>query len=397
MLLFNHIRLDSSVRPSRGIFYSLALFSWSATLLGIAVYTYFNPDNHTVYPDYSNAAKNWWLRQNIYDNIHYRYSPLFAIAMTPFAILPEPIGGVLWKLFNALFYATGLWAWGRKVLPENLDTERVAIFFLLALPTSLISIYNGQANLFMLGALLWGVACAVGRRWLLAGSWLAVATLVKAYPLALAMLLMALYPLQFTVPFVVALGAGLSLPLLIGPQPYSFAQSSLWLEILFNTAGVRPEKYRSFDQLWRIYYEPMSPYAYMALEVLAGAAVLGLCLWQARQGLDRRALMTSVFAWFACWVLLFGPTTEEATYAVITPAIAWSLLEVFGRPNSRRARCLLLASMAMMGPLATDLFGTAARVFATMKGCLPVGALVYLGYLLARELGKMREREAVVG
>lgn len=392
MSFSNHIRFDSSARSPQGIFYSLALFSWSATLLGIAVSTYLNPDIHTVYPDYSGAARNWWLRQNIYDNIRYRYSPLFAIAMTPFVALPEPVGGFLWKMFNAGFYVTGLWAWARRVVPARLDADRLGLFFLFALPTSLISMYNGQANLVMLGALLWGLAFAVSQRWVLAAGWIAIATLIKAYPLALALLLTALYPLQFAAPFVAALGAGFLLPLAASPLSHAFAQSSTWLVVLFNTAGVRPEKYRSIDQLWRIFYQPMSPHAYLVMGIVAGAVVLGLCLLRARRETDRRGLVTSVYMWFACWLVLFGPTTEEATYAVVTPAVAWSLFLAFTRPTSRGVRWLLLSSMFMMGPLATDLVGPTVRLFATLNGCLPLGALLFLGYLLTREAHPMREK-----
>ncbi len=49
MPLFNHIRLDSSARPSGGNFYSPAVFYWSAILPAGAVYTYLNSGIHSVY------------------------------------------------------------------------------------------------------------------------------------------------------------------------------------------------------------------------------------------------------------------------------------------------------------------------------------------------------------
>jgi hypothetical protein len=106
--------------------------------------------------------------------------------------------------------------------------------------------------------------------------------------------------------------------------------------------------------------------------------------------------MTWIFMGFACWTVLFGPTTEAATYAVIAPAIAWCVLDAFSRPTSRTTRSLLMASLLMMGPLATDLFGSATRVFATSKGCLPLGALLFLGYLLAEAVRWRRSREISV-
>jgi hypothetical protein len=316
--------------------------------------------------------------------------------MTPFAVSPEPAGGILWKVFNCLFYAAGLWWWVHRVLPARFDSRRLGIFFLLALPCSLISMYNGQANLLMIGAILFGLASAVDQRWNLAAVWIALATLVKAYPLAIGLLLAALHPVQFAGRFATALGLGFLLPIAIRPYPASFQQLSTWLSVLYDTSGVRPEKYRSIDQLWRVYYEPLSPHAYFVLGLFAGLAVLALCLFLARQRMERRRLLTWVFMGFACWTVVFGPTTEAATYAVIAPAIAWCVLDAFSRPTSWATRSLLVASLLMMGPLATDLFGSAARVFATSKGCLPLGALLFLGYLLAEAIRWRRSREIAV-
>jgi hypothetical protein len=317
--------------------------------------------------------------------------------MTLFAVWPEPAGGILWKVFNCLFYAAGLWRWARRVLPARFDSHRVGIFFLLALPNSLISMYNGQANLLMTGAILFGLASAVDRRWNLAAAWIALATLVKAYPLAIGLLLAALYPVQFAGRFATALALGFLLPMAMPPYPASFQQSPTWLAMLYDTSGVRPEKYRSIDQLWRVYYEPLSPHAYLVLGLLAGLAVLALGLFFARQRMEPRKLMTWIFIGFACWTVLFGPTTEAATYAIVAPAIAWCLMDAFSRPTSWATRSLLLASLLMMGPLATDFFGSAVRLFVTSRGGLPLGALLFLGYLLAEAARWRPEKETAVG
>ena len=63
----------------------------------------------------------------------------------------------------------------------------VAILSLLALPVSLHSLYIGQANLLMIGCILFGLAAIPDGRWNRASSWLAAATLIKGYPLALAL------------------------------------------------------------------------------------------------------------------------------------------------------------------------------------------------------------------
>jgi hypothetical protein len=208
------------------------------------------------------------------------------------------------------------------------------------------------------------------------------------------LLLAALYPAQFAGRFAAALGLGFLLPMAIPPYPASLRQSPTWLAVLHDTAGIRPEKYRSIDQLWRVYYEPLSPHAYLVIGLLAGLAVLALCWFFARRRMEPRRLMTWIFMGFACWTVLFGPTTEAATYVVVAPAIAWCVLDAFGRRDSQAAQALLVASMLMMGPLATDLFGSATRVFATSKGVLPLGGLLFLGYLAAEAI-RWRRNEAI--
>lgn len=360
-----------------------AAWIWAALVVGIAAYTYAYPRTHSVYPVYAGAAKRWWAGQNLYEDPKYRYSPLFAVAMTPFAALPERWGGALWKTANSLAYGAGLWAWARGVLPVPLSAAQTAALLLLALPTSLTSMHDGQANLVMVGAMLLGLSGAVVGRWNRAAGWLAFATVIKGYPLALPLLLVPLYPRQLGFRFAGALGLCLLLPFAAQRPSIAAAQSSTWVTVLRETVHIRPAKYRSVDQLWRIYDHPLSPQAYAALGLFAGAAVLVLCLLQARRTTAPRELLTRAFMLCAAWVILFGPTTEEATYAVIAPAIAWALVDAFRRPPGRGTRTLLIASLFLMGPLGTDTFGTAVRLFATGHGSLPLGGLLFLGYLLA--------------
>jgi hypothetical protein len=353
-------------------------------VIAIAAYTYAYPRTHSVYPTYAAAATRWWAGQNLYDEPGYRYGPLFAIAMTPFALLPEAWGGALWKTLNSLTYAAGLWAWARRVLPVSLTGSQVAALFLLALPTSLMSMHNGQANLVMVGAMLLGLAGAVAGHWIRAAGWLALATVIKGYPLALPLLLVFLYPLRFGPRFAAALGLSILLPFATRPPGIAAAQSRAWMAHLRGGLGERPARFRSIDQLWRIYGHPLSPEAYAALGLFAGAAVLALCLLHARRTTEPREVLTRAFMLFAAWVILFGPTTEEATYVVIAPAIAWALVDAFRRPAGRGTRLLLIASLLLMGPLGTDTFGTAVRLFATGHGSLPFGGLLFFTYLLAQ-------------
>src|SRR6516165_4982665 len=202
------------VRPWR--YPVLNFLVWGGLLLGGFIHAHAYPAVHTVYGVYAAAARNWWAGHDIYVRTidYFRYSPLAAIAFSPFAWLPDSWGCPLWKVANGLFFVFALFFWARHALPACLTTKHLCLLFLLVLPLILHSLYIGQANLIMVGALMLGMATAARERWNKAAGWVAVATLIKAYPLVLGLLLLALFPRRFGPRYLLALLAGLGLPFL---------------------------------------------------------------------------------------------------------------------------------------------------------------------------------------
>lgn len=364
----------------------LAALSWGLLSLGIAVHAAFYPQAHTVYDVYSRAAHDWWAGRDMYvtEIEHYRYSPLFAIAVTPFAVLPDACGTPLWKLANIALYAFAIWRFARVVLPQRTTAAQIGALFLLVLPLSAHSMQIGQANLLMLGSCLLGVAACAEERWNQAAFWLAAATLTKGYPLALGLLLAGLYPRRLGCRLAAALALGLVLPFLTAPPSIVIAENVSWYGHLRDSTVIMRERLRSMDHLFEVFHQPLAPHTFALLGVISGGVVFGLCLFEAWRGAAVRPLLTRVFQLFAIWAMLFGPATESCTYIVVAPAIAWSLIGAFCSGGSRLARLQLIASLVMMGPLVTDLFPRVIRDFASTHGSQPLGALLYLGYLLGQ-------------
>ena len=148
------------IPPRRWDWLLLAAGIWSVLLLVLAIHGFVRPHSHTVYTIYAAASRKWWIGQNMYafDEEYYRYSPLFAILISPIAVLPAQLGTPVWKVVNCLFYAAGISAWARQVVPATLTRNQKAILFVLVLPVSLNSMYIGQANVVMLAAILLGLA-----------------------------------------------------------------------------------------------------------------------------------------------------------------------------------------------------------------------------------------------
>src|SRR5438309_4711086 len=145
----------------------VAVLVWGTILLGVAVHGYLHPQAHTVFDVYRDAARRWWTGQDMYEPGReiYRYSPFFAVAVWPFAMLPDAWGNALWKVFNAVVFAAGFASWGARVLPGRLTASQIAILFLLVLPLAMHSLYNGQANMLMVGAALLCLSAIVQEQW----------------------------------------------------------------------------------------------------------------------------------------------------------------------------------------------------------------------------------------
>jgi hypothetical protein len=232
----------------------------------------------------------------------------------------------------------------------------------------------------------------VREHWNRAALWLTLAVLIKGYPLALALLLCALYPRRFAPRFGLCLAAGLLLPFATQAPATVTEQYASWFRHMADSTSLMRERQRSLDFLLFRYGYPISPRLFMLLGLATGAGVLGLSLLWVRRLRDPRALLTRVFLLFATWVVLCGPTTESCTYVIMAPAIAWALVEAYER--GEWVGCAVLAlSLFLMGPSTTDLVGATLRHCAYLYAAQPLGALLFLAHLLTRP----RSAPAAVG
>jgi hypothetical protein len=359
---------------------------WGAAILGVVAHASVFPHTHTLFDLYALGSRRWWAGQPIYlepltSLFIYRYSPLFAVAITPFARLPEHVGSAAWKLTNALVYLAGLRLWIGAAAPRTPSPTVTGVFLVLTLALSAISLYDGQANLMLVGFAMAAIAMGARQRWRIAGGLVALATLIKAYPVALALLLAPLSG-AFLVSFAVAFGAGLLLPLVCQQPAFAIDQTFTWFRLLAETGGVRQVSSQSIDLLWTMTGRSVLPRAYNVLSALAGAAALALFV-RLRNSADRRALLFEIYAAFALWVALFGPTSEPSTFVVLAPVAAWCTADAFDRNRPRAWRALLVASLMLLGPLATTLFGAGVQLWAGAHGCLSIGSAALGAYVVS--------------
>ena len=130
---------------------------------------------------------------------------------------------------------------------------------------------------------------------------------------------------------------------------------------------------------------------YLALQVLGGGAIVGMCILLRHRGARMRLVLDYAFSATMCWFMLLGPATEKATYVLVAPSLIWTLLAAV----QQHRRVLITASalangLALLSLLPIDLRDQTVPIW---RWCLlPYSSLV-LGVTIAiRGFGDLQRR-----
>jgi hypothetical protein len=318
-----------------------AVAAWVVFLLVTCARPLFKPTSGTVFVTYATAGREFDAGRKLYDVWHpytdnFRYSPLVAAGFVPFTHLPLGVGGALWRVLAAAVFLTGLLAWARRVAPD-VPLGKVFVF---ALPLSVGSLSNGQANTHVLGLMLWAAVLASGGRWPLAAGLVAAAALFKGYPLALGLLLAVAAPVRFGLPLAVAIAAGLGLPYLLQSPEYVGSQYDYWLANLSRDDRTTLPPHAGYQDVHMLFkvagvYLPLG--TYRPVQAAAGAVAAAVVVWQLWRGVGRERVALNALVVGLCWMVLFGPSTESSTFILMAPLMARELADRAGRPGWSRA------------------------------------------------------------
>ncbi|GAA3939107.1 glycosyltransferase family 87 protein [Hymenobacter algoricola] len=132
-------------------------------------------------------GKNLYLPYPEYYDDTYKYSPVFALFMAPFALMPNWLGLLAWNaLNNAVFYTAG-----RRLFP---DVRRQLLFLLLCLIDMMTALHNSQANCLLVGLMLWTFINLENQKYGWAALCVALAALIKVYGIGIGLIFL-FYPL----------------------------------------------------------------------------------------------------------------------------------------------------------------------------------------------------------
>lgn len=368
-----------------------AIALWSAVLLFVCVRVFVAPANRTVYPIFTGSAQLWWNGDDLYEPFRpmtvqdgYRYSPTFAILFTPLALIPDSIGGVIWRVFSTAAFLQALAWMAVRVLPWQVDRKQFAWLALLCLPLSVQSVNNGQANVIVIASMLATIAAVIEKRWNWASAFIALAFVCKVYPLALGMLLILLYPRQLLWRVTLAIAISLAAPFLFQNSNYVLDQYEKWIALLRaddRTEAPATDKHRDLWLLIDLYAIPISRRVYTLLQMLGGVGVAALLWTRQRSGWDEKALLTSTLALGVTWMLVLGPVVESSTFMLLAPCLAFSIVGAI-QDSTRDLRKLLLVGSAMLFVAAALLGAIANTAHLNISGIHPMASVLYFAYLL---------------
>lgn len=365
-----------------------AVVAWAILLGVVCVRTVLEPLSGNIYPTYAWAGERFAAGEPLYgvyapyvDN--YRYSPVVAAGFVPFGWLPWGPGGAVFRLLGAglLLGALAVWyrrSWPGVVLPAAL---------LAALPLSLGSLNNGQANPHMVGLMVAAGAAALGGRWAVAGACVGAAALFKGYPLSLGMLLLFAAPAQFAVALAGTVAAGLALPYLMQNTEYV---TGLYREWMVNLAGDdrtawEPWRgYQDFHMLLKVAGWTVPRAQYIFAQAATGAACAAVLAWQRWRGVPKAEVAANTLPLALCWMTVFGPAVETSTLILLAPVLPRELLDRANQPRWARVSATLgtalflaaIVALAFPHQVHRPILATGIQPFAAVLVAVPAVARV---------------------
>jgi alpha-1,2-mannosyltransferase len=374
----------SLLRPTRAEFIiRTGIVLWTVFNLVVLVLVWFDPSSHSVVGNYRQGALGWWTGRDIFGPgiDGFLYLPSFAILYSPFAMLGDPWGDILWRIVSVGALTSAVWRAARLFLPAR-ALEVFGTTLLLILPAGSAALRNGQATTLMLALMLLGVLAIAERRWWPAAIWLALALAVK--PLAIVLLLLAgvLYrPLAGRLLLCVALV--LLLPLIHPDPAAAWHLYGLCLAKLFTAATPDPRAWSDITGVLSQIGLVASLTTLTLLRLVTALATLVIAYGAVRRQ-DGMLAAFDLFALAVCYLMLMNPRTEENTYIMLAAVIGFFAALVWQRER-RISQALLLAAFCVA--MGTQAYGNWIYQ-PTVLWLKPLLCLAFLPFLVQSCVGR---------
>lgn len=339
-----------------------AIVLWSVILIVVVIKTALSPTTHCVYQNYYAVGRWVWHDEPIinpeFEYVARYHSTLFAELMGPFCSLPFATGAVAWNVLSLLLLLAAQWVLLRFLEPGAPAGERALCYLLLPL-VGVASVFNGQANILLAACMALGIGWAAGGWWALSAFALAVPACIKIYPIALGLLVAAMFPRRFLAWYVVAIGCCLGAPFVLHPYDTAIDGYQRLYEFLSN----RQEHYTlgfsliGFRQWMACWFADVPPLLDHVIQLSSGWAALAALRKGRARGKSNRELLMDAYLLGVLWMMLFGPSTEEATFLQASPALGLLLASAGRLGRDRWTIALIGVCFFIVGPMETSMVG----------------------------------------
>jgi hypothetical protein len=359
-----------------------AIALWLFFAVAACAKTFVQPDEHTVYPIFAQAARDWWGGEPLYANQAYFYSPTFAVAMSAFAWLPDQIGGIAWQIVSITTLLVALRAFYQQFLSRSFGQRWEPLYLTLCLIASVRGIWSAQSNTLLLAMLLFATVAAARGRWWRAAFFLAVPVHIKLWPVALAGLFALRWPQKLAARYAVVVLALALVPFLAAAPKHAASSYGDWYAALTarHDSGMRFPGYRDAwtiaDTLGFTVQQP----AQRAVQMTAGMVVLIWTLWLSRRRIPLEQTIVLTLAGWAAWQVLLGPGSERLTYLLLAPTLSWAIVQAFHQRCGRALAVCAYAAAFVLGSGAVERGLT--PLFSAAVIIQPCGALLFVVWLV---------------
>lgn len=273
----------------------------------------------------------------------YKYSPAFALAMAPFALLPDWLGLQLWNLLNALLLL------GAVLNLPVLDVSKRRFMAWFILPELVVSMQNSQSNGLTAAFLLWTFIALEkqkpnsGAVWTAAGGFLKIFGIFAAVPALV-------YPHRRK--FFIALAGWMALlllaPLLVLSPEQLWQVYVWWWELLREDHSASSGlSVLGWLETWFGWQAP-KPGVTLAGMILLLASVFAVI--RHPSSANRALLWASVLI----WVVIFNHKAESPTFVIAMSGVAlWYLSD---ETPARWKKILFWTAFVFASLSPTDIF-----------------------------------------
>ncbi len=332
--------------------------------------------------NYVAGAHRWLTGEDLYAGPEgYIYLPQFAFLFS-FLPLQEDSAQIAWNLIQLSVMVSGLYVFSRLMARDG-EKSFFPLLSVVVLIISLTTIRNGQATIMLLGLMLWSIVALTRKQWNLAALLLIIGLIIK--PIFIVFFLLAVlfyHPLWWRL--IIGLLIAFVVPMLFKGTGYTLSQYEGFITMAsqaveWGESGPKLNWAHFFAIFPQVFHVWVPASVQMAVRLIMAVATVFLVFYAHRRYSPEVACYY-LYAFAACYLMLFNPRNETNSFALLSAAIGyWVVISKHRYSNLKyHAFCWLFV---VSFPMAKYVKYITPGVWAWGK---PVIALLFTIFLIQR-------------